>query len=216
MKIKDERNELENMLKNSSGQIGNSAPVADASALQMDPTFDIDYENRRKNCQRRARRMIKQATGLMISDDAVKNNPYLRSKMQVDIISLSGMLYQLELNEVMQQSLMEEVRMGSAHPRMFEVFGNLSKTIGDLNKQLLQTVEAIKMTYKDIKGDLLEKQEEMKALESGQTSGVFRNKEGLVSIGTKNLIKEARKLKHQNKEDDSKDDIQDIEEIKES
>ena len=38
--------------------------------------------------------------------------------------------------------------------RMFEVFAGMSKTIGELNKQLIQTVEAIKETYKTFKNDV--------------------------------------------------------------
>lgn len=206
MKIKDEREELEKMIKKSSEAIDqNSAPEQVDPELKMEPTFDINYEKLRKNCQRKARRMIKNATGLMLTDDMVKSNPYLRSKMQVDILSLTGLLYQLQVNETMQQSLMESVRSGQEHPRMYEVFAAQSKTIGDLNKQLLQTVEAIKITYKDVKGDIREKDEELRAL--GDGTSVFRNRDGLVTKGTKDLIKEAKKLKKQDP------NVQDIEEI---
>ena len=157
--------------------------------------------------------MIKRATGLMMTDEMIANNPYLKNKMQVDIISLTGMLYQLEVNEMMQKTLMEEVRAGAAHPRMFEVFGNLSKTIGELNKQLLQTVEAIKLTYKDVKGDIIERDESLMAIGPGD-NGVIRDKDGIRSIGTKDLIREAKKLKIEKKKMEDQN-IHDIEEIKE-
>ena len=206
MTIKSEREELEKMIKGSSDTIdGNSAPGEVDPELKMKPSFEMDYAKLRKSCQRKARRMIKNATGLMLTDDMVKKNPYFRSKMQMDILSVTGLLYQLNVNEKMQESLMESVRSGQEHPRMYEVFAAQSKTIGDLNKQLLQTIEAIKLTYKDLKGDVREKEEELKAI--GDGSSVFRNKDGLVSKGTKDLILEAKKLKKQNP------DIQDVEEI---
>jgi hypothetical protein len=77
---------------------------------------------------------------------------------------------------------------------MFEVFGQLSKTIGDLNKQLLQTVEAIKATYKDIRFDVQEKQNELRAIGPGQ-NGMIRNDKGIVALGTKELINETKRLK---------------------
>jgi hypothetical protein len=89
---------------------------------------------------------------------------------------------------------MEEVRNGATHNRNFEVFGQLSKTIGELNKQLLQTVEAIKSTYRDIRFDAKEKENELKAIGPGQ-NGMVRNGHGLVALGTKELIKETKKLK---------------------
>lgn len=211
MSIKDERKQLEDIIKSSRESLEDNTMTPDPSnGLEMQPIFDMDLAKAKKNCQRRARRMIKNATGLMLSDNMVKENPYLKNKMQVDIISLAGLLYQLEVNEKMQEALMEEVRAGAAHPRMFEVFGNLSKTIGDLNKQLLQTVEAIKLTYKDVKGDINDKMEELKAIGPGQ-SGVFRSDKGLVSMGTKELIREAKKMK--NRYNDS--DIEDAKEINE-
>jgi hypothetical protein len=109
------------------------------------------------------------------------------------MISLSGMLYQLEVNKTMQTALMEEVRSGAMHPRMFEVFGGLSKTIGELNKQLLQTVEAIKVTYRDLKDDIRE-----------------RNQKGLLTLGTKELIKKTKMDKIENQRNKDQD-IEDVE-----
>jgi len=215
MSIKGERENLEKMIAGSNPTIdGPVAPAGNNPELKMEPAFTMDFDRTKRNCHRRARRMVNNATGLMLSDEMVAGNPYLKNKMQVDIISLSGLLYQLEVNEMMQEALMEEVRSGAAHPRMFEVFGNLSKTIGDLNKQLLQTVEAIKMTYRDVKGDIREKAEELKAI-GPHESGVMRNKDGIVAMGTKELINETKKLKiAQNEARQSIIDVEDIEEEK--
>lgn len=210
MTIRSEREDLEKMVAGSNPSIDSSvAPTGDNPELKMEPTFDMDFDRTKRNCQRRARRMVNNATGLMLSDNMVKENPYLKNKMQVDIISLTGILYQLEVNEMMQEALMEEVRSGAAHPRMFEVFGNLSKTIGELNKQLLQTVEAIKMTYRDVKGDIREKEEELKAI-GPHESGIMRNKDGIVAMGTKELINETKRLKAE-----QRIGVQDVEELKE-
>jgi hypothetical protein len=196
MKIHEQADELEKMIASADENISrNVAPLGEnIPGLAMEPTFDLDFDQLRKECDGKARKMIKNATGFMLSDEMIKQNPYLKNKMQVDIISLSGMLYQLKVNETMQETLMEEVRSGAAHPRMFEVFGQLSKTIGELNKQLLQTVEAIKSTYKDAKFDIREKEEDLKAIGPGQ-NGITRNAKGIIALGTKELINETKKLK---------------------
>jgi len=213
---KDTREELEKLVKGSNDSLEGEMPPGTEEALKIAPSFTMDFKKVKKNCKRRARSMIKRSTGLMLSDETVAENPYMKHKMQVDIISLTGLLYQLEINEMMQETLMEEVRLGAAHPRMFEVFGNLSKTIGELNKQLIQTVEAIKLTYKDIKGDIREKEEELQALGQGD-GGMMRNKDGMVTMGTKGLIREAKKAKMLDRKESMQEDrdIQDIEEIKE-
>jgi len=197
MKIRDERSELEAIINSSPEKIGNE--VIDASELKMDPTFTLDFDELQKICDRKAKKLIYTVTGFMLSDELVRENPYFKNKMQVDVISLAGMLYQLEVNKTMQTTLMEEVRSGATHPRMFEVFGQLSKTIGELNKQLLQTVEAIKMTYRDLKDDVREKNQNA-ALGEGNLQ---RNDKGIIALGTKELIRETKKLKmaQQNIED---------------
>jgi hypothetical protein len=196
MRIKDERSELEAIINSSPEKIGNE--VIDASELKMDPTFTLDFDELQKICDRKAKKMIYTVTGFMLSDELVRENPYFKNKMQVDVISLAGMLYQLEVNKTMQTTLMEEVRLGATHPRMFEVFGQLSKTIGELNKQLLQTVEAIKLTYRDLKDDIREKNQN-----AALGEGLQKNDKGILALGTKELIKEAKKLKmaQQNVED---------------
>jgi len=208
MKISQEREQLEKMINQSSEKIGNE-PSINNPELKMEPTFQADFNEIQKDCEKRARKMIHTATGLMLSDEIVKQNPYIKNKMQVDIISLSGMLYQLQVNETMQKALMEEVRSGAMHPRMFEVFGQLSKTIGDLNKQLLQTAEAIKGTYRDLKNDIREKNQDMAMLNE---SGLTKNSKGILTSGTKDLINETKKLKMQA---NNIEEIQDVQEIKE-
>lgn len=211
MKAKEEKDELERLLENSEDSLtNNTVNLNSLESLEMDPLFDLDFDKIRKECELKAKKLIRNATGLMLADEMVKANPYLKNKMQVDIISLSGMFYQLEVNIEVQKVLMELIRSGAAHPRMFEVFGQLSKTIGDLNKQLLQTVEAIKITYKDIKIDIQEKNQELKAIGMGET-GLMRNEKGIIALGTKELIKETKKLKMSNIENNNIKDIDNAE-----
>jgi hypothetical protein len=211
MNAKDEKDDLQKMIDAADDRLDkNVVPPGNAiPELMMAPRFTMDFKKLHKKCDSEAKKMIKNATGFMLNDEVIKNNPYLKNKMQVDVVSLSGMLYQLKVNEMMQETLMEEVRSGATHNRNFEVFGQLSKTIGDLNKQLLQTVEAIKSTYKDIRFDVKERENELRAIGPGQ-NGMVRNDKGLVALGTKELIRETKKLKGPNVI------IQDIQEIPET
>jgi CO dehydrogenase/acetyl-CoA synthase delta subunit len=213
MSVKEERTILEKLINNSENIIGQTPNTqGDMPELNNKPIFTMDMEIIKKNCDKKARKMIKNATGLLLTNEMIAVNPYLRDKFNIDVISLSGMIYQLEINEEMQKVLIEEVRSGAAHPRMFEVFGNLSKIIGELNKQLLQTVEAIKLTYKDIKIDIEDKHQELKAIGPGE-NGITKNKEGVITMGTKELIKEAKKLKFEKFIKDTTNSIDDVVEI---
>jgi hypothetical protein len=201
MKAPQEKIELEKLLENSVDKIDSNVPkTEDTAELKGEPLFTDDLGKLNEECEKQARKMIHTSTGFMLSDEIIKQNPYMKDKMKIDIMSLAGMIYQLKTNELMQKTLMEEIRHGAAHPRMFEVFGQLSKTVGDLNKQLLQTVEAIKVTYRDIKQDVRDKDNELKALTAGG-NGLLRNEKGTVAIGTKDLIKSMKSLRLKNEED---------------
>lgn len=193
MKAKDEMNDLEKMLDQVEEHLDENIPQnSQYLELNQEPAFEIDYEKIQKKCNNQAKKMLKNITGLMMGDELIKNNPYLKSKLETDIISLGGMLYQIEINKSMQKALSEEIRHGSMSPRMFEAYTGLSKHISEDNKQLLQTVEAIKVTYQDLK-EMLESFDEITATK--QIGGLVETDQGLISIGSKDLIKQANKRK---------------------
>ena len=209
MKAKDEKRELEKLIDQAAENLNENVPSPNQTPeLQSEPSFEIDYEKIQKDCDKQAKKMIKNATGLMMNDEIVKTNQYLKNKMDVDVLSLADMLYQLQTNKLMQKALMEEVRHGAMQARMFEVFGQLTKTINEINKQLLQTVEAIKSTYRDLRDDIRQNSEELKALGTGD-SGLMRNSKGLVTMGSKELINQTKRLKLERyKEDNNIEDAQ--------
>ena len=196
MKIKDEARELEKMINDSPTDITKNVPnVADGiPELELEPTMTIDVDAIREQSTDEARAMINNAILFMLPPDMIEGNAYLKNKLEVDVMSLSGMIYQLRCNEAMQKAVMEEVRRGAVHPRNFEVFGQLSKIIGDLNKQTLQTVEAVKETYRSVKRDMNEKRTEALGPQGGTMNGLQNTGDGgIVAYGSKELIKEAKR-----------------------
>lgn len=191
MKTSDERERLENLLNEVPDKINESVPVPGniPEELRSAPTIGINFKDLRDQCSAEARIMITNAIQFILQKDLDEETQnYVNNKLEVDIMSLSGMIYQLRVNEAMQKAMMEEVDRGFIHPRMFEVFGQLSKAIGDLNKQLLQTVEAIKSTYKDIKND--EKEKRTEALGPKQDMNMLTQGDGsMITMGTKEFIK---------------------------
>lgn len=209
MKVKDEREKLEKLIDSAPEKISEDVPVPGniPEELQTQSVMGLDFGELRTKCEDEARIMLNHAIGFILSEDMIEGNEYLKNKLEVDIMSLSGMLYQLRANEAMQQAMMEEVDRGFMHPRMFEVFSGLSKTIAEINKQLVQTVEALKVTYKDMKSDIREKQTEALGPAQNNQGMIEHGDGGVVSFGTKELI-------NRTKRPPQRDDIQDTEEIK--
>jgi len=209
MKIKDEREKLESLLEESSDKITDEVPVPGNIPEELQQsTMGLDFTKLKEQCNDEARIMINNAIGFILPVEMVEGNNYLKNKLEVDVMSLSGMLYQLRANEAMQKAMMEEVDRGFMHPRMFEVFSGLSKTIAEINKQLLGTVEAIKLTYKDVKNDIKEQQTEALGTSQKDSNGMITQGDGgVVSMGTKELINSVKQRTSSKEEN-----IQDIEE----
>jgi len=210
MKAKDELKDLERMLDTAQDAVDNNVPTeGELPELHAEPSFEIDYDKIQKKSNKQAKVMLKAATGLMIGDALVKDNPYIQSKLKTDILSLGGMLYQVELLITMQKALTEEIRHGSMQARMFEVFSGLAKTISENNKQLLQTVEAIKLTYLDLKDNILAMTDERPI---GIAGGVQRTESGVISLGSRDMISQSneRKKERFKKAHGLTTDIQDI------
>jgi len=210
MKARDERKELEKMLKESPDKINkNVAKNEDVPELQSEPLIDVNFAELKAQCDSEARIMVNNSIAFVIPADMIENNAYLKNKLEIDIISLSGMIYQLRTNELMQKTLMDQVNLGMAHPRMFEVFAGMSKIIGELNKQLLQTVEAIKETYRNFKNDVKEQRNEALGPHMNETSGMITTGDGsVVTRGTKELINHVKRLKNDRNNQTYIDDAQ--------
>jgi hypothetical protein len=197
MSIKNERKELEKILENSPQEINKNVPNAeqDIPGLHADPVTNVNFDDLKLKCEVDARVMLTNAISFIIPVDMIENNNYLNNKLEVDVMSLAGMIYQLRTNEVMQKALIDQVNLGMVNARMFEVFAGMSKTIGELNKQLIQTVEAIKETYKTFREDVKEKRIEALGPTNGPAGMLTTGAGGLVTRGTKELINSVKQRK---------------------
>jgi hypothetical protein len=221
MKAVEERKKLEKLLDNTPDELEANSSI-DADELTQEPVLNIDFESLRDKCNYEARIMLNNSIAIFL-DDNIKDDEYVKNKLEVDVMSLSGMIYQLRVNEDMQKAIMKEVDKGLINPRMFEVFTGMSRQIAELNKQLLATVEAIKSTYKDLKLDFREKQHELTTAlnnvpEIGTGSGaptqqnILTTSDGsYVTMGTKDIIKSMRSQRRT--ENMNAEDIVDIKSI---
>jgi hypothetical protein len=198
MRAKDERKDLEDMLENSPANISKNVgvPGENMAEIKPEPLMNVDMADIKKQCEKDARVMIKNAIAFMIPADMIRKNKYINDKFKVDVMSLAGMLYQLKSNELMQKALIEQINLGLTHPRYWEVYTGMSKSIGDLNKQLLQTVQAIRETYKIFKEDVKEQRTEALGTSMGPAKMLTSGDGSVVTRGTKELINRVKELKN--------------------
>ena len=195
MKLKEQTEQLKSLLKNTNN-INSPSDMninIDQVPPELDPAplFDIDFDKVQKEMQKRARRTLNKIVKHIIPDNML-DDQYVKEKMEQDIITLSGLHYQIYTNELMQKTLMQTVGQGNPSPRLFETFTMISKNIADTNKQLMLTEEALRKSYIDIKYEIRSKENE--TVELNEYSSINNilpestNKDHLINRGSKNLI----------------------------
>lgn len=117
---------------------------------------------------------------------------YIKDKMEQDIDTLSGLYYQLELNNVMQRSIVENVSRGNTMPRMYEVFTGMTDRMEAINKQIVSTEQQIRRTYLDLKIEIRERENENIAAESQQKRLDNGGTGNLIVSSSKQLIEMAK------------------------
>ena len=161
MKIKEEQEMLSNMLDQNIEATANKLPTdPPVDSLTPEPVFTIDYKKLKKKSTAKAKKLLKQALLHIMPLEIIESNEFVKDKMQLDIITLSGMIYQLEINQIMQEKLSEEISKGATSPRMFETFNDASRTNMEANKQLIATIEVLKQGYKGINYEIKERKEQ--------------------------------------------------------
>ena len=192
MKIKEEQEMLSNMLDQNIEATSSNLPTdPPADTLTPEPVFTIDYKKLKKKATSKAKKLLKQALLHIMPLEVIESNEFVKDKMQLDIITLSGMIYQLEINQIMQEKLSEEISKGMTTPRMFETFNDASRTNMEANKQLIATIEVLKQGYKGINFEIRERKEQ-DALPAGNndTKSLIGHDGSRTYFGGKGLISE--------------------------
>lgn len=171
-----------------------TAPVDNASdGFNIEKQFDFDYEGTKKALRKRARKTLNNIIEHILPDEMLEED-YVKDKMEQDINTLADLYFQVELNNVMQRSLVENVSRGNTMPRMYEVFSGITDRLQALNKQIVSTEQQIRRTYMDIKMEIREKTtEQAAALNAPDAQKMLDNPgKGVIVSSSKQLIEMAR------------------------
>lgn len=201
--IKSDRKDFEMLLNgiaplNGSGQPDMSVPVASAvdnsgDGFTVEKQFDFDYDGTKKALRKRARKTLNNIIEHILPESMLEEE-YVKDKMEQDINTLADLYFQVELNSVMQRSLVENVSRGNTMPRMYEVFSGLTDRVQALNKQIVSTEQQIRRTYMDLKIEIREKNmEKVEALPAPDQQSLENNGKGIIVSSSKQLIEMASK-----------------------
>ena len=145
-----------------------------------------------KKIRKKARNSIKEIARAVLTKDVLKT-PAIQDKIETDASSLVGLYWQIRVNIIMQDAMVDSIAKGNMSPRMIEVFTNLSDKIASLEKQLLATQVQIRKNYIDYKSDIMEVlMEERSAQQTKQLEPGKSSVGSILTRGTKDLISNTR------------------------
>lgn len=185
-------------------------PVVDGTKegeFGIEKLFDFDYDSIRKGTRKKCRKTTINIVNHILPDDLIQED-YVQDKIEQDIETLTDLYVQVEINTLMQRSLVMAVSRGNQIPRYYEVFGQLTDKIQSLNKQILNTEQTIRKTYIDLKFEIRDKEQEV-GFDSikGLPNKESQKQQGVLITSSKDLIEMAKK-KH--KQDYIENKINDI------
>ena len=199
--IKSDRKDFEMLLngiapvmENIPSSTSSPAPsVTDSSGSDFSAVkqFEFDYEGTKKILRKKARKTLNNIVRHIIPEEMLEDE-YIKDKMEQDIDTLSGLYYQLELNNVMQRSIVENVSRGNTMPRMYEVFTGMTDRMEAINKQIVSTEQQIRRTYLDLKIEIRERKNENIAAESQQKRLDNGGTGNLIVSSSKQLVEMAK------------------------
>ena len=85
-------------------------------------------------CKERAERVMTTLLKLYLSDGFITKSEFVQAKVNIDSMTLSKIMNQMEVSERAINVLMENIEMGDVNPKLFDALGNLQRTFIDLVK----------------------------------------------------------------------------------
>lgn len=181
------RRELDDLI----GDSGMLDVESDPSDMPMkQPRTDlvprVSYEELKSSATKKATKTITALMKFYLDADIIEKDEYIQAKKQMDEMTMSSLIYQLQAGERALTTLLQTIDDGELAPRMFEVLATLQKSMLDIIKSqtmyLMASEESTKRIARDI--EIYKKRDDVREIE--ESGGSTENKN--LQRGTKDLM----------------------------
>lgn len=176
--------------------------------IQAKPTSmvpSINYTELKSSATKKAQKTITALMKFYLDADIIEKDEYIAAKKQMDEMTMSSLIYQLNAGEKALTTLLETIDSGELAPRMFEVLATLQKSMLDIIKSQTMYLMAAEEGTKRIARDLEIYQKRVNQTEIEGAGGDAGNKN--IQRGTKDLMAAIQAGIH----GASEEDIEDVE-----
>ena len=138
---------------------------------------------------------------LYLKENLIEKSDYVTYKQKIDAMNISSMMLQLKTAQHAITKLIEEIDLGNANPRMFEVLAQLQSQIMQMPKDYQQYLNKMEESYVRLRSEGERKayvggvQMEFNPENKSSTIGITSNAgEGIKVRGTKGLMEGLRDI----------------------
>ena len=164
----------------------------------------VNYVDLKAGATKKAQKTITSLMKFYLDADIIEQDEYIKAKKQMDEMTMSSLIYQLQAGEKALTTLLETIDSGELAPRMFEVLATLQKSMLDIIKSQTMYLMAAEEGTKRIARDIEIYQQRQNQAEIEGAGGDSSNKN--IQRGTKDLMAAIRAGI-----DGANEDIEDVE-----
>jgi hypothetical protein len=146
----------------------------------------VNYTELKAGASKKAQKTITSLMKFYLDADIIEKDEYIKAKKQMDEMTMSSLIYQLQAGEKALTTLLETIDSGELAPRMFEVLATLQKSMLDIIKSQTMYLMAAEEGTKRIARDIEIYQQRANQSEIEGAGGDTGNKN--IQRGTKDLM----------------------------
>ena len=199
------RQELDDLIGDSPLDVENDPKDLPIQAKPTGLAPMVNYTELKSGATKKAQRTITSLMKFYLDADIIEKDEYIKAKKQMDEMTMSSLIYQLQAGERALTTLLETIDSGELAPRMFEVLATLQKSMLDIIKSQTMYLMAAEEGTKRIARDIEIYQQRQNQSEIEGAGGDSSNKN--IQRGTKDLMAAIRA----GIDGASEEDIEDVE-----
>lgn len=192
------KSELEDLLRGYSTGPNGEDDIVDEQLGEIAAAPPLDFIEMNAQFEKQAKDITGSMLKFYVDLGVLDKHDYLRQKQNLDNTNIQNIFFQLKTIRMAIEKIAEEINQGNAHPRLFEVFGQLQDKLTTVIKTQANYILFLEDTYKKMHSDI----EQKSASGSGSVTPLLAStSDYYITAGTKNLIKELTAEEVEDEED---------------
>ena len=121
---------------------------------RLKTTDVMNFKEQTQTTGTEARQLLDSLVKFYLDENLIDQSDFVDYKKKIDSMNLASMMLQLKTAQHAITKLLEEIDLGNANPRMFEVLAQLQSQIMQMPKDYQNYVEKMEQSYRGMKKEL--------------------------------------------------------------